>query len=613
MTIVIKHWRINPEDGSVVNLHSNEIAKLEPKTIAVLQLLVERYGQVVSRDEFMQVVWGGSFTVEESLTRCISELRKMFGDSPRSSEYIKTVHKKGYQLIAKPNIEKNTKNILDAKEEQVGKTGLKLTTLVFSALLCAGVLTLLSWFNNGQKDKVVQTETNIATPKNEISSQIYSNIISSANAQSNFLVQSPATAREYQVLISPIDQANQAVRRVRIEVKDNSDNVLWNAVRDYDSEMQRTIAANDLTKVFGFLDTSQPASEISSLPDVMQKQYQQALYYIDKRGKENLLKAIDIFESILDKRADFVMATINQAVASRILGLYETDEQSRQQSSIKFELLLKQAMAVAPDHPVAKAMTARFNPESQNWNKYEAVLNRAVDYAPECMMCVRQLAEFYLNLGYYDKAATTIENHMMYFPLSVTMHSFLGVIYSMQGNIEKTRYQADTIDALAATKGFDAMSVRVQVAMMEGNLNAYHQLTQSMLDVHPSFSQRLQVMNALINSELQHARQLMEKSPVLDFNLAVSARMFDAVISRIQNNVNNGRLRDLSLVHGWLLPDTYIHPSYIENIRQLKNTPEVYALFDDIGLFTYWQTNGQWPDYCQMQQYERHRPEFCPS
>ena len=48
----------------------------------------------------MQEVWNGTVVTDDALSRCISELRKVLGGSPRNPQYIETIRKSGYRLIA---------------------------------------------------------------------------------------------------------------------------------------------------------------------------------------------------------------------------------------------------------------------------------------------------------------------------------------------------------------------------------------------------------------------------------------------------------------------------------------------------------------------------------
>ena len=83
---------------NVVGTDSGEQV-LEPKMMDVLCVLAERHGEVVSREELIDLVWGRSFGTDESLTRTISHLRKAFADSKDRPSVIETVSKRGYRLI----------------------------------------------------------------------------------------------------------------------------------------------------------------------------------------------------------------------------------------------------------------------------------------------------------------------------------------------------------------------------------------------------------------------------------------------------------------------------------------------------------------------------------
>ena len=74
--------------------------RVEPKAMRVLVYLAERAGEDVPRDEILRAVWGGSPIQAEVLTNAIWELRKAFGDDAREPDFIQTVSRKGYRLVA---------------------------------------------------------------------------------------------------------------------------------------------------------------------------------------------------------------------------------------------------------------------------------------------------------------------------------------------------------------------------------------------------------------------------------------------------------------------------------------------------------------------------------
>ena len=80
-------WR----DGSEV--------KLTPRAAAVLQMLIERAPEVVTKQELFDDVWGGATVGDDALTSCIHELRVAIGDDARYPRTIETRHRRGYRFM----------------------------------------------------------------------------------------------------------------------------------------------------------------------------------------------------------------------------------------------------------------------------------------------------------------------------------------------------------------------------------------------------------------------------------------------------------------------------------------------------------------------------------
>lgn len=95
-------------DGYLIDPQRNRVTgpegetALQPKVIDVLCVLAERHGEVLSRDRLIDQVWGKEFGADESLTRAISQLRKVFDDTRGEPRIIETISKRGYRLIARP-------------------------------------------------------------------------------------------------------------------------------------------------------------------------------------------------------------------------------------------------------------------------------------------------------------------------------------------------------------------------------------------------------------------------------------------------------------------------------------------------------------------------------
>ncbi|MBY7899170.1 transcriptional regulator [Vibrio fluvialis] len=80
----------------------NENVRLGSNESRILLMLSQRPNEVITRNELHDFVWREQgFEVDDSsLTQAISTLRKMLKDSTKSPQFVKTVPKRGYQLIA---------------------------------------------------------------------------------------------------------------------------------------------------------------------------------------------------------------------------------------------------------------------------------------------------------------------------------------------------------------------------------------------------------------------------------------------------------------------------------------------------------------------------------
>ncbi len=72
---------------------------LTAKEFAMLRLLLENPGEVVSRDRFLDVVWGyTAFPTTRTIDKHIASLRAKIEENPEQPRWIHTVHGVGYRL-----------------------------------------------------------------------------------------------------------------------------------------------------------------------------------------------------------------------------------------------------------------------------------------------------------------------------------------------------------------------------------------------------------------------------------------------------------------------------------------------------------------------------------
>ena len=76
--------------------------QLQPKPFQMLAILLERPGEVVTRDELRRRLWDGDTFVdyESGLNTAANRLRLKLGDSAETPRYIETLARTGYRFIA---------------------------------------------------------------------------------------------------------------------------------------------------------------------------------------------------------------------------------------------------------------------------------------------------------------------------------------------------------------------------------------------------------------------------------------------------------------------------------------------------------------------------------
>src|SRR5262249_25422047 len=89
--------------------------ELRNRSFGVLRHLATNAGRLVTKDELLEVNWPGVTVTDDSLTQCISEIRRALGDAGR--DLIRTMPRRGYMIglserppVAAPAVEASPTN-----------------------------------------------------------------------------------------------------------------------------------------------------------------------------------------------------------------------------------------------------------------------------------------------------------------------------------------------------------------------------------------------------------------------------------------------------------------------------------------------------------------------
>jgi Tol biopolymer transport system component/DNA-binding winged helix-turn-helix (wHTH) protein len=135
--------------------------RLQPKQFVLLLMLAQRAGEIVSRREIQQRVWGDDTFVDfdRGINFCINQIRAALGDDADHPRYIETIPRRGYRFVAsidgngkvEPEISRSVPRTAPSRDngsekQQTARPTHFLTkrkTLVVSLGLLAAILTVL--------------------------------------------------------------------------------------------------------------------------------------------------------------------------------------------------------------------------------------------------------------------------------------------------------------------------------------------------------------------------------------------------------------------------------------------------------------------------------------
>lgn len=168
MSHKIKHsyefedFRLNTKNPSL--WRGDKLVSISPKALETLILLIERRGEIVSREDLLETVWKDTFVEEGNINYTISLLRKTL----ENKELIQTVSRRGYRFVAEVReISLNETNLADEiapiqiqTQTTVAKSP---TRWIFALVLLVGILCvtgLAYWSRSGKTVNLANTPEN---------------------------------------------------------------------------------------------------------------------------------------------------------------------------------------------------------------------------------------------------------------------------------------------------------------------------------------------------------------------------------------------------------------------------------------------------------------------
>ncbi len=483
-------FQLDPTTGEL--LRDGRRVRLQEQPLRVLILLLERPGELVTRDELRQRLWPGETFVDfdDGLNVAVKKLRFALGDSSENPTFIETLPKRGYRFIA-PVTPVNgqavapaepAKTEVDTRERRSEKSAAKHTTRnwkLFVALAAALLAALAAYFQWRQSPgrpaagklmlAVLPFENLTGDPAQDyFSDGLTEEMISRLGGLDPHRVGviARASVMHYKhnrqplvrigrelgvqyVLEGSVRRDSEKVRVTAqlIQVKDQTH--LW--ARHYDRELKDLLAlqseiaqeiAEEIQLTLGghqsaFLHSAEWPHNYEAYDLYLKGQYS-----LNKRTDTGFEQAVAFFQQATAKEPNYARAYAGLAHAYQLIADYGTRPPQDFMSKARAAAL--KALDIDPSLPEAHtALALILQSHDWDWQSAEKEFRRAIELNPNYATAHHWYAEHLMWLGRFDEALQESEQARQLDPLSLIIAADNGAIlyYSRQHDraIEKLR------------------------------------------------------------------------------------------------------------------------------------------------------------------------------
>jgi len=543
-----------------VSLQSGEVRKaglrirVQQQPMKLLQILLERPGEVLTREELSSRVWPnesfGDF--DQALNIAIGKLRSALGDSAENPRFIETLPKRGYRFIAEvsvldvdahPKVPESAASNLSESQVKTTEAGhalqgaglavapkrrLWLTSRVIVALACVLSLSILSaWLFRPHGPAPAGIRSLAVLPLENLSGDASQNYF--ADGMTDELITDlaqigalrvisrtsvmvykgarkplPQIARELNVdavVEGTVLRSGDQVRITAQLIEASTDKHLWS--ESYEGELRDTLAlqnrvASAIADQIRINLTPREQAALRNVKVVNPEAYESYLkgrYFWNKRTADGLKAALAYFTQATEEDPNYAKAYSGLADTYALLGDWQYAVMTSKEAFPKAKAAAIKALQL--DNTLGEAHNSlAFVLDGFDWDLDAGgkEFQRAIELNPGYATAHHWYAWHLTLLGRFDEAITEMRKAENLDPLSLIIN-------------------ADLAELLSLAHSYDE-SIRQSLKTIEMDPNfalAHNQLGQAYLQKH---------MYAEAVAELQKAVELSRDSPTCVANLA---------------------------------------------------------------------------------------------
>ena len=402
--------------------------KLQDQPFQILALLLERPGQVVTREELQSRLWPSDTFVDfdHSLNKAINKLREALGDSAENPQFVETLPRRGYRFIRdlqdgpgpiRSLLVLPLENLSRDPEQEYFADGL--TEELITKLARIGALRVLS-------RTTTMHYKGVRKPLPEIARELQvDGVVEGSVLRSGAQVRISA-----QLIHAPTDTHLWA---------DSYERDLRN-VLTLQSEVAQAVAREVQVKL-----TPQEQAHFAQVSPVNPEAYEAYLkgrYHWNRRSSEELPKAMHCFQQAIAK--DSVYAAAYAGLADSLASLGAWSFVPPAESLREAKGLALRALEIDPSLGEAHTSLAWVNAWYElDFANAEKGFERSVELNPRYPAAHYFFGFFLALMGRYEEAYTELQRSLRLDPLSSVMHWGLGMVFWSSRRYDQAIEQAE--------------------------------------------------------------------------------------------------------------------------------------------------------------------------
>ena len=418
--------------------------RLQGQPLRVLEILLRRSGDVVTRDELRALLWNSDTFVdfEHSLHNAIARLRDTLGDSATAPRFIQTLPRRGYRFLMA--VDEVSEHVPVGRGSAAISGVLPIRSLAVLPLANLSGDPSQSYFADGMTEALITSLAQIGKLRviSRTSMMQYQGTRKSL----------PRIARELNVdavLEGSVLRSDDRVRITAQLIQAPTDRHLW--AESYERDLRDILGvqneiAREVANQIRIMLTPEEHARLKMLRQVDPQAHELLLkgrYYRNKRSEESVRKGLTYFESAIKNDPGWADGYVGVADCYNILGYYNSiapkEAYSRSQSAAQKALDLDPTLA---ESYTALAVVKR--DYEWDWAGAEALFQRGIDLNPGYADAYHWRGTLFGMQRRYTEAIREKEKALSMDPLSVIFRTDVGRVHYFQCHYDEAiqNYQA---------------------------------------------------------------------------------------------------------------------------------------------------------------------------